>query len=289
MATTLKGFIGSGVSYVVVWRKNAAGAIIGSDATEPTAGSSIANTGLRVEAAMTLPITIADSTLLDILGDDALTIQENFGADSLPGAVVEFAARNLFLEAMVQNTLVYQPQAGNIDQGVLLPEVPDLVDLALLLGRRAQTWTPGDRGDRRWEFLFIPSCTMEPKGPADYTQRAHGPYRFQIAISKGNITPWGETFSLGAQGTPAAALVPSEANLPYWLDIFKGDGVSLIFGLSKIPNLVETTLVSEANVLVVGANYDLSTAPNRITFTGGNAPVNDALVHVWYPVERNDL
>jgi hypothetical protein len=287
MATTLKAFIGAGVSYVAVWTLNASGFIIGSDATEPTAGASDGNTGLRVEAAMTLPLTIPDSDLVDVLGDDALTVQFDFGASTLPGAVVEFAARNLFLEAMAQGTTVYQQ--GNIDQGVLAPEVEDLANLALLLGRRAKTWTPGQRGVERWEFLFIPSCTMSPKGPADYTQRTHGPYRFQISVSKGNITPWGETFYNAAQGTESAALLPIEANKAYWLDIFKGDGVNLTFNLSKTPNTIETAIVTESNVFVAGANYALSAGPNRITFTGGNAPALDALTHVWYPVERNDL
>jgi hypothetical protein len=285
MATTLKGFIGAGVSYVVVWTLNSSGFIIGSDSTEPTAGSSNGNTGLRVEAAMTLPITIPDSDLVDVLGDDALTVQFDFGASTLPSAVVEFAARNLFLEAMAQGTTVNQQ--GNIDQGVLAPETEDLANVAMLLGRRAKTWSPGQRGVERWEFLFIPTCTLNPKGPADYTQRAHGPYRYQISVSKGNITPWGETFYNAAQGTDSAALQPIEANKPYWLDIFKGNGVNLTFNLSKTPELTETALVSDANVLVSNANYALSAGPNLITFTGGNAPAG--LTHVWYPVERNDL
>ncbi|MCK5603759.1 hypothetical protein KAR91_17865 [Candidatus Pacearchaeota archaeon] len=287
MPTTLKGFIGAGFSYAVVFVKNADGAIIGSDATEPTAGSSIANTGLRIEGAMTIPVSIPDSDTVDVFGDDALLVQFGFGASGLPNGILELAVRNLFLEAMAQGTTVNQQ--GNIDQGVLMPEVTDLADLALLLGRRAKTWTPGQRGVERWELLFIPSCTLDPKGSADWTQRQHGPYRFHISISKGNITPWGETFYNAAQGTDAAALEPIETNLPYWVDVFKGDGVSLIFGLSKTPELTETVLVSEANILEPGANYALSAGPDRITYVGGQAPANDALIHVWYPVERNDL
>lgn len=289
MATTLKGFIGAGFSYVVVYTKNAAGAIIGSDATEPSAGSSIANTGLRIEAAMTMPVSIPDSDLIDVLGDDALTVQFDFGASTLPNGILELAARNLFLEALVQGTTVYEPQAGNIDQGVLMPEVTDLADVALLLGRRAKTWTPEIRGVERWELLFIPACTMNPKGSADWTQRTHGPYRFHISVSKGSITPWGETFYNDAQNTDAAALEPIEANIPYWLDIFKGNGASAIFALSHTPELTETVLVSEANILVAGADYDLSVAPDRITFAGGSEPADGALIHVWYPVERNNL
>ena len=285
MATTQKGFIGAGFSYVIVFTKNADGVIIGSDAVEPVAGASDGNTGLRVEAAQTMPVTIPDSDLVDVMGDDFPTVQFDFGASSLPSGILELAARNLFLEALVQGTTVYE--IGNIDIGVLAPSVEDLADVALLLGRRAKSWSPGSRGVRRWELLFIPACTMNPKGLADLTQRAHGPYRFHISASKGNIMPWGETFYNAAFGVDSAALEPIEANLPYVLDIFQGDGVNLTFNLSHVPDLVETAIVSDDGTLVLGANYALSAGPDRITFTGGNAPTG--MTHVWYPVDRNDL
>jgi hypothetical protein len=289
MATTQKGFIGAGFRYVVVLTKNSSGAMIGSDSTEPTAGASTGTTGLRVEGAQTLPIGPPDSELVDVTGDDEPQVQFDFGESTLPNGLLELSTRNLFLEAMTQGTTVYQPDSGNVDLGVLQPENRDLQDVALLLGRRAKSWTPGSRGVERWEMLFIPSCTLTPKGTADWTQRAHGPYRFGVSVSKGDIMPWGETFSIGTVGTSSASLEPVEANKAYWIDIFKGNGVNATFNLSKTPNTTETALVGEAGVLVASANYTISTGPDIITFSGGNEPANLALVHVFYPIDESSL
>jgi hypothetical protein len=252
MATTQKGFIGAGFRFVWVFTKNASGAIIGSDATEPTAGASTGTTGLRIEGAMTVPLAPPDSELVDVLGDDALQVQFDFGEATLPNGILELSTRNL---------------------------------VALLLGRRAKSWTPGSRGIERWEMLFVPSVTMRPKGIADWTQRTHGPYRYGVSVSKGDIMPWGETFYQSALGADAAALEPIEANKPYYIDIFKGDGANLTFNLTKTPNLVEQAIVAEAGVFVAAADYTISAGPNLITFGGGNAPAAGALTHVFYPIK----
>lgn len=289
MATTQKGFIGAGFRFVWVFTKNAAGRIIGSDSTEPTAGASTGTTGLRIEGAMTVPLAPPDSELVDVLGDDALQVQFDFGEGTLPNGILELSTRNLFLEAMVQGTEVYQPTGTNVDIGVLQPDVTDLQDLALLLGRRAKSWTPGSRGNERWEMLFLPSVTLRPKGIADWTQRTHGSYRFGVSVSKGDIMPWGETFYQSALGADAAALEPIEANKPYYIDIFKGDGANLTFNLTKTPNLVEQAIVAEAGVFVAAADYTISASPNLITFGGGNAPAAGALTHVFYPIDESSL
>lgn len=287
MSTTQDGYIGAGFNYVVVFAKNTSGVIVGSDTTEPVAGSSTGTSGLRLEGAQTIPVQIPDSEFVDVLGDDAPTVQFDFGESTLPQGVLELASRNLYFEAMAQGTSVYN--IGNIEAGVLAPRSYQLADLAMLLGRRAKTWKPGDRGNAKYEMLFLPSVTISPKGNSDWTQRQHSPYRYSISMSKGNLLPWGETFYDSAVGTDASALVPIKANYLYWLDIFKGNGANLTFNLGKTPVTTDTTIVTEAGVQVNGANYTISAAPNRITFSGGNAPANGAITHSWIPVEYNNL
>jgi len=292
MATTKDGFIGAGFNTVYVFAKNTSGVMVGSDTTEPTAGSSTGTSGLRVEGAMTVPAGLPDSDILDVLGDDEPTVQFDFGEPTLPSGILELAARNLYLEAMVQGTSV--ETTGNIKTGVLAPNTKQLADLAILFGRRAKTWSPGDRGVQKRELLFLPSVTLSPKGSADWTQRAHGPYRYSISMSKGNILPWGATFTQSGQGTDASALVPVEANYQYVANFFKGNGVNLTFNLSNTPVITDTTIVTTrvgtaAPVIVPSINYAISAGPNRITFTGGNAPANNAIVTVWIPVEVNNL
>jgi hypothetical protein len=276
-----------------MFRKNLDGAIIGSDATEPTAGSTNGNTGLRVEGAMTVPVAIPDSELADVLGDDEPLVQFDWGEGTLPSGVLELAARNLYFEAQCQGTLVYEPNTGTIRIGVLSPSPRELADLALLFHKRAKTWQPGSRGVKRWESLFIPACTIVPKGNADWTQRQHAPYRYSISMSKADIFPWGETFYDAAIGTKSAPIEPIESHYPYWLDIFKGDGVQDTFALSKTPITLAvdadaTEVVSEARIIVPPANYTISTTPN-IVFDPGSEPANGALVHVWYPIAESEL
>lgn len=292
MATPESGRIGAGFNTIYVFGKNENGVMVGSDATEPTAGASDGTSGLRMEGAMTVPIGLPDSEFVDVLGDDEPTVQFDFGESSLPSGMLELAVRNLDLEAMIQGTLVHT--SGNIKSGVLAPQTKQLADLAMLLGRRAKTWQPGDRGVQKRELLFLPAITLTPKGSADWTQRAHGPYRYAISTSKGNILPWGATFTQADQGTDAAALIPVEANYQYVANFFQGNGVNLTFNLTNIPVVADTAIVTErigaaAPTVVPGGNYAISASPNLITFGGGNAPANGAIVTVWIPVERNNL
>jgi len=285
MATTVDGFIGAGFDYVVIFAKNTNGAIVGSDTTEPVAGSSTGTHGLRLEGAMTIPVQIPDSEFVDVLGDDAPTVQFDFGESTLPSGVLELAARNLFMEALAQGTSVYS--VGNIDMGVLAPLTYELADLAMLLGKRAKTWKPGSRGVAMVEMLYLPSVTLSPKGNSDWTQRQHAPYRYSISMSKGNILPGGETFYGSAVGTDAAALIPVSGNYHLYVDIFKGNGVQDTFNLTKTAVTTDTSIVSEAGVFVAAADYTLSAT--QIVFDPGSEPANGALVQVWYPVEYNNL
>ncbi len=292
MATTVDGHIESGFNTIYVFRKNTNGVMVGSDTTEPVAGASDGTAGIRLEGAMTVPIGLPDSEVIAPLGDDEPTIQEDFGEATLPSGILQLTARNLFLEAMVQGTNVHT--SGNILAGVLAPQTRQLADLAMLLGRRSKTWSPGDRGVAKRGLLFLPSITLTPKGNADWTQRAHGPYQYSIATSKGNVLPWGETFTQANQGTGAAALIPIEANFQYIANFFKGNGVNLTFNLTHIPVITDTIIVTErigaaAPTVIPGVDYAVTASPNLITFGGGNAPAADAIVTVWIPVEVNNL
>ena len=292
MATTVDGHIESGFNTIYVFAKNTNGVMVGSDTTEPTAGASDGTAGIRLEGAMTVPIGLPDSEVIAPLGDDEPTIQEDFGEATLPSGILQLTARNLYLEAMVQGTVVHE--SGNIKAGVLAPQTRQLADLAMLLGRRSKTWSPGDRGVKKRGLLFLPSITLTPKGNADWTQRAHGPYQYSIATSKGNVLPWGETFTQANQGTGAAALIPIESNFQYIVNFFKGNGVQLTFNLTHIPVVTDTTIVTErigaaAPTVVPGGNYAVSAAPNLLTFGGGDAPADGAIVTAFIPVEVNNL
>jgi hypothetical protein len=292
MATTVDGHIESGFNTIYVFAKNTNGVMVGSDTIEPVAGAGIGTAGIRVEGAQTVPIGLPDSEVITVMGDDEPTIQEDFGESTLPSGILQLAARNLYLEAMLQGTEV--EEIGNVKVGVLAPQTRQLADIAMLLGRRSKTWSVGDRGVKKRGLLFLPSVTLTPKGNADWTQRAHGPYQYSIATSKGNILAWGATFTQDGQGTDAAALVPVESNFQYIVNFFKGDGVQLTFTLTHIPVITDTTIVTErigaaAPTVIAGGDYAITATPNLITFGGGNAPAAGAIVTVFIPVEENNL
>ena len=292
MAVPQTGFIGAGFRRLIMFNKNSDGVIIGSDSTGPVAGSTNGTTGLTVEGAQTLPVSIPDSEKVDVSGDDSPQVQFDFGEPTLPSGVLELSTRNLAFEAQCQGTNVYEPNSGTIQIGVLSPGERELSDLALLMHKRAKSWQPGSRGVKRWETLFIPACTIVPKGSADWTQRQHAPYRYDISISKGDIFPWGETFYGSAVGTSSAALEPIKANYPYYMEIFRGNGVQDTFALTKTAITIAddadaTNVVSVSRVLVSTANYTLNA--NNIVFDPGSEPANNAYVHVYYPIPESEL
>jgi hypothetical protein len=284
MATQEKGNISAGFDHILIFTKNSSGQIIGSNTTEPTAGSANGNFGLRLEGAMTIPVGQPDSEFVDVVGDDEPEVQFDFGAATQPSGNLEVTTRNLFLEAMVKGTTVYSPNA-DINVGTIGAQGEDLTDLSILLGRQAKTNEPGLRGSKRWELLWIPSVTLRAINQVDWTQRTHGPLRLSMSVSKGNTFPWGETLYSGNVGTAAANFEPVDALNPHWVDIFKGDGAQTVFNLTRIPVLSGNEIVTVNKV--IDATGTITASPNIITF--GGAPANGELIVVFYPVLKKNF
>lgn len=282
MADTIRrGLIGAGFNFCFVGTLNSDGVVIGSGDTEPVAGAADGNTLLRVEGAQTAPIQIPDSDVVDVLGDDEHQVSFDFGESSGINGALELSTRSLWFEAYVQNTSVYT--VGGLSAGVQSPTPQNLRNLVGLFMRRAVSWYPATRGNEKWEIIFAPGITINPKGVA-ITQRQHDAYRYFITLSKSNIFPWGETFFDSAIGANTAPLVPIESTAPYALDIFKGDGARTVFNLAKTP------LTGGSSIIVVNklqAAATISAAPDRVTFVA--APGNNQFVHVFYQVPKEQL
>lgn len=272
--------IAAGFDRVFYGVVNSSGYLIGSTIAGATAGGATGEAMGRLIGGRTIPIGIPEDEVLTVTGDNEPKASFSFPGAELPSGVLEVAVRDLTFDALVQGTKVAAEADFNI--GLVGPSGATKPDMTLLLMRKAKKQPSGSSG---WEIIPVHKCNITPLG-ADVTERAFGPYRYNVNLSKSDRGAWGASFTEAVFGATQSVEAVIESDNPIQIHSFQGDAIRVAFTLPITPKASTKILVHVNGVKqLLTTHWTFSGA--TITFLA--APASAAAINVMYEVDEGDL
>jgi len=275
--------IAAGFKYCFYGRIDSNGYLHGNSEDGAIAGDQTGESMTRLVGGQTVPVSVGEPEIVNVLGDDEPLTDFTFESANLPGGVMELAVRNVDFEAVANQTKVRT--LGDLKMATLQPSDRGTPSLALLFMRRSKKWASGVQGVAAWECLLAPRAVVTPLY-SDFTQRAHNPYRYGVTLSKSDRHAWGASYTELVDGTTAAPLAPVDSDNPVMIHAWKGDGAETDFNLAYAPKTAAKVHVIVDGVLqTVTAHYTVSGS----TVSFGGAPASDAVINALYEIDEGDL
>lgn len=278
MPANILEFIAGGFKLAYYTQLDTDGFATGASGTVTNGAASSSPAG-RIKAARTAPIQIQPSNTTPVTGDNVVYGTFQYAPDTVPTFTFELAVRNLTLDARAQGTLV--ETVGNTSVGIVQPQNFTPIDLAMWFIRDAKSQQGVSIGKGMYETALLPKVQAYPLG-SNFAQRDATAFQYQVTLNPFSATPMGYTLSIGTHNTEVASYLEWTSDYPFFLEPFKGDGVTTAFGpLAFTPS---TTSTSDQFVYVEGirrtSGVTISTTTKLVTITP--APLSGQRIQVWY-------
>lgn len=274
--------IGAGFRLLYYGVFDASGNFLGGTATAPAAGNQTGSPMLRLQGARTLPMNVPEPENVIVSGDDEPKTQFEFDAEALANGTFEMAVRNDVFEALIQGTNVWVH--NNFRMGAIDPADRADVPMCLLLSRRAKDWAAGSRGNKKYQHVFIPQCSIKPLYNA-FDQRTFNPYLYSFTASRSDVLAW-TTVNDTEHGTTALSAIAWEADAPVMIQRFTGNAAQTVFNLTRALDAGGTSMVFVNRVQqAYTTNYTIAGAV--LTFVV--APAAASVITVVWEYDESDI
>lgn len=248
-----------------------------------TAGDIDGSPALRLDGANTVDMSIPESEIVNVLGDDKPMVNFSFLAANLPQGALEVAAKDLDAMGYFSN-VTPRTQAGIKQLPLGTSNVP--ASVALIVQQQAKSWQDGFEGIPKRSGYYVPACELRPLG-APYTQRAHNMQRYSINASNAARHIWGETFSIANDTVENAPIIDMSMDDLVHQHAFRGNAIRTVFNLRYTPLVPATRSSVTVEGVLQTYTVDYAIATNVLTFVA--APANNARIIVSYEFDRSEL
>lgn len=239
----------------------------------------------RLTGAKTAGIVIPKPTIDYATGDDIVQGSLLFSAATLPNFELGISVFDRTFQSLVQQIASFLQ--GNKLFAALQPDAFNLIDMALVLSRRAkaksgQSTTPSTLNNvSMWEGVVIPKVNVYPLGSKDITERKIAEDGYWILCNPSSIMPDGSVVATGFAPAVDVPIFPFTSPNRFAYYSWIGDGTTTIFdlpttypGFKLIDNSLDTgsnggrtSVYVEGVQQTTGLTIAVGSNPQTFTFT----------------------
>lgn len=281
MATNVNEVISAGFALCEYHILDSNGYIAGSAGVAPDPGN-LVGAG-RVLGVQNANITVPEPDREPVPGDNTTLGKFQFDSLDTPEFNLVVGAQNLAQEAAFMSMSVESD--GDMQMGVLQPDLPTYKDLLLIFTADAKSQASGSRGVAQFTGYIVPKVQAQPLGRVAFEGRTAAGYQYACIANQSTTWGVGATFQSAVQGTESAVMRPWTAENRISMDRATGNGVKTVWVLSHKP---ASSSVLKMRIRVNGVKlltgYTVDVATRSVTFSV--APVNNAVVtfhYEWVP------
>lgn len=285
MPTTIPVTIAAGFQSIFAGKRDSTGYFVGGLSTVAAGATADA---YRVYGALRLPLQMQSAQNQPVLGDDGVMGTFTFDPTTLPNGELELSAQDIDFEAFSQGTLVWQNGTGGADLSVLGPNTLNLQQMVLLAHQQNKSYPAGGK---KWRTYIVVNATAAPKG-SELGHQAVASFRYDVAMDKSSVLPWGTAVASGTQGTSRVTVIPCNADNPLMLAAGLGNGTEDEFVLDYTPAAATGAAVKvwvNGTLKAYTTDYTVNTGTKTVTFAGGSIPAASAKVVILYEFLATEL